>query len=523
MVETVLLIGLASVLAAAGGLGLLQAFGLPQSTGKPTQVDGNTPKIVFLFEGTKLVDISDRAAKFLPPAQKGNDDWARFMSVFAPKFSNLESQITALPDEGNLTLTGNAGQSDFTLLVEKTKGILKIAVIEPRGHKGGDPMERPALEAMRLELETLRRVAETSPVLTWRQQTDNLVTWANSAYIDQVRQEFGEEATFRWPPQNLFPSETLSLEADALASTRRVQRTPNGTKDSLWYDVTVQREETGILCFATPIDDLVRAEGSLRDFIGTLGKTFAQLTIGLAIFDAKRRLVLFNPALIDLTALGAEVLTQRPTLHMFLDALRENQRIPEPRDYKSWRLRIAHLEAAATDGRYQETWTLPTGQTYRVTGQPHPDGAVAFLFEDISAEMSLKRQFRSELDLNQAVFDALPNAVIAFSSDGSVLLTNSAYNELWDVVPNESLTQHTVETAIEHWCLSDAALTFATRLRTFIRNDQNRDAFTATVHAPDGQSLEVRIRALPRRGTLVEFVRPKKAPQLTLNSQAEPA
>jgi len=51
-----------------------------------------------------------------------------------------------------------------------------------------------------------------------------------------------------------------------------------------------------------------------RNFVQTLTKTFAQLSIGLAIFNRERQLVLFNPALIDLTALPADFLTGRPHL-----------------------------------------------------------------------------------------------------------------------------------------------------------------------------------------------------------------
>ena len=57
--------------------------------------------------------------------------------------------------------------------------------------------------------------------------------------------------------------------------------------------------------------------------------------------------------------------------------------------------------AAATDGRYQETWSLENGQTYSIRGRPHPDGATAFLIEDITAEVTLTRNFRAELEQSQ--------------------------------------------------------------------------------------------------------------------------
>ncbi|TMV38357.1 diguanylate cyclase, partial [Thioclava sp. BHET1] len=152
----------------------------------------------------------------------------------------------------------------------------------------------------------------------------------------------------------------------------------------------------GRLLFALPADGAVQAETSLRSFIQTLSQTFAHLKVGLAIFDRRRQLVLFNPALSELTGLEPEFLSSRPTLFSVLDAMRERRMIPEPRDYKLWRREMMELEAAAATGQYLDLWSLPGGQTYRVTGQPHPDGAVAFIIEDISEEMSVTRTLRAE-------------------------------------------------------------------------------------------------------------------------------
>jgi PAS domain-containing protein len=51
------------------------------------------------------------------------------------------------------------------------------------------------------------------------------------------------------------------------------------------------------------VTEIVRAQQAQKNFVQTLTKTFATLSIGLAIFDRNRQLMLFNPALIDLTAL----------------------------------------------------------------------------------------------------------------------------------------------------------------------------------------------------------------------------
>ncbi|NDW60289.1 diguanylate cyclase, partial [Yangia sp. PrR004] len=82
-------------------------------------------------------------------------------------------------------------------------------------------------------------------------------------------------------------------------------------------------------------------------------------------------------------------------------------------------------------GRYQETWSLPSGSVYSVSGRPHPDGAIAFLFEDITAEITLTRQFRSELELGQSILDHIDDAFAVFGTDGSMVYSNTAYHTMW--------------------------------------------------------------------------------------------
>ena len=96
------------------------------------------------------------------------------------------------------------------------------------------------------------------------------------------------------------------------------------------------------------------------------------------------------------------------------------------------------------DGSYCETWSLAGNLTYRVTGRPHPDGAIAFLFEDISAEMSLTRQFRQEIELSQALLDNMEDANALFFPNGVLLQTNSAYRNLWGVDPDSLLTETSI-------------------------------------------------------------------------------
>lgn len=91
---------------------------------------------------------------------------------------------------------------------------------------------------------------------------------------------------------------------------------------------------------------------------------------------------------------------------------------------------MADLISAAETGQFEETWSLETGQTYRVKGRPHPDGAIAFLLEDISTEVLLTRNFRAELEMGQNLVDTFDDALAVFSHAGVLTFSNKAYELL---------------------------------------------------------------------------------------------
>lgn len=294
------------------------------------------------------------------------------------------------------------------------------------------------------ELELLRQVTDILPFPAWKTDNAGSVIWQNDAYTSLKN---------RLPPGTLdepgaiFELPPLTEAPDSV----RVKLQLEGADGPEWFNVTRKPLCKGAIHHASSQTDLIYAKEAQRDFVQTLAKTFAQLSIGLAIFNRNRQLALFNPALTDLTGLSASFLSPRPTINSFFDAMRENRRMPEPKNYKTWRQRIADLISAAETGQFEETWTLETGQTYRVTGRPHPDGAIAFLIEDISAEVSLTRNFRAELELGQSLADTFEDALAVFSQTGILTFSNKAYDLLWGFGNNTSFADVTIIDAIRLW------------------------------------------------------------------------
>ena len=223
--------------------------------------------------------------------------------------------------------------------------------------------------------------------------------------------------------------EEVPLTARGAGSRRRVAVPGRDDAEPHWYEISRDarpRRRDRWASRSTPTTSSPPRR-ALRRFVETLTETFAHLPIGLAVFDKNRRLGLFNPALTDLVKIDAVWLAGRPSLRDFLERLRETRQMPEQKDFASWRRKLSELEEGAREGTYEENWQLPSGKIFRVTGRPHPQGALAFLFEDISTAIMLERKYRSELELSQATLDRMSEAVAVFDASGMLVFVNSAF------------------------------------------------------------------------------------------------
>jgi len=343
-----------------------------------------------------------------------------------------------------------------------------------------------------------RAVLGNAPLLMWRQAAEGSVTWANHAYLIRAAELLAPGDDLSWPLPCLFDPATAGLGRSA----RTKLQMPGGPE---WFDVIRAPVGEETLCYALAANTAVAAETALRDFMQTLTKTFADLPIGLAIFDRARVLQLFNPALADLTTLPPEFLISRPTLNAVLDAMRARAMIPEPKDYRSWRKQLTKLEEEAAMGLFEETWSLPGGQTYRVIGRPHPNGALAFMFEDISSEMMRTRLYRADLELGQSVIDAVDEGVAVFSLGGQLVMSNLAYAQLWDHDPAVLLSDAGIVSLCAWWRGHSAPTLLWDDAVDFVRTQGDRAAWEGEVRLMDGRLLICRFRPLAGGATLITF------------------
>jgi PAS domain-containing protein len=369
-----------------------------------------------------------------------------------------------------------------------------------------DAAER-ALARARLENGFQREALDRAPLLVWTLAPDGQVTWANATYRDRFASAAPGQLDHRAPAVFDHVLEEVPLTGrDGCESRRRVKISDTQDGEAHWFEVSQLPLASGeTLGYAIEVDDLVAAEASLRRFVETLTETFAHLPIGLAVFDKNRRLGLFNPALSDLVKIDAVWLAGRPSLRDFLERLRETRQMPEQKDFAAFRRMLTELEEGARDGTYEENWQLPSGKIFRVTGRPHPQGALAFLFEDISPTIQLERRYRSELELSQATLDRIGEAVAVFDTSGMLVFVNAAFERLWGLDPMQSLEGPGVGEMVEIWAGACPPSPVWNEVTAFVTGAESRSSWGAVVDTRAGEPLHLQVAPLPNGSTLVTF------------------
>lgn len=312
--------------------------------------------------------------------------------------------------------------------------------------------------------------ADGAPVPIWTEE-DGAITWTNAAY------------------------ETLAATGPPFTEQDGPQQV-----GAQWFRVRKQ----GSVHIAFPADAEIREEQDHRQTLQMMTRTFVHLPIGLALFDSNRTLRSFNPALAELTSLTPEFLSRQPTLGAMLDAMRNRRMVPEPRNWKDWRQNVVQMQGIP-NGMYEEVWSLPGGQTYRVTGRAQSDGTLALMIEDISTETTRHRRHRAELQLCQSVIDTMEEGVAVFSMSGQVILANAAYVALWKHDPGTVLSAIGITRIADHWRSQSAPSTIWAEAEDYVLTVGPRLPWEAEARLLDGRLVTCRLSPLPDAATIARF------------------
>lgn len=399
---------------------LLSRFHAPRPGQRPL-TDCGTANSFLLRDG--FVIDHDADAAFADAL--GLTGWANLRQWLGPRFPDLPQDLAELePRESRTYRAGTPGDTALVTISAVRRGRHRVTLDDP---DVPPPVERHEAAQRMAQDRMFRKAFDAAPCAICILGPGAKMQWCNSRF-DAFSQNDAARIVAASESSASAPENPMGL-ADPVTGQER------------YFDITLAPAGAFRVLYASEVTRLVEADAMRASFIQTLTKTFADLAAGLVVFDSRKQLVLFNPAMIDLTGLPAEFLSARPGVMEFFDQLRDKQVLPEPKNYATWRSQINDMIESAAGGHYSEDWTLPGGPTYRVTGRPHPDGAIAFLFEDISNEVTLSRRSRTQLEIRQAVLDRVADAIAVTGPNGMLVFCNQPFREILGFDPDRSFAE----------------------------------------------------------------------------------
>ncbi|MFK7836975.1 MAG: PAS-domain containing protein [Sulfitobacter sp.] len=468
----------------------------PRNPAAQSQTIPGSEPLSLLFDNGVLHHATDRALgkfAFFPGAHV----WDDLRDALRARFPDLP-EAAGVAGVGHMTLCAVGPNDPAEVEMNWRDGLCWVQLTE-------DNSPKRSAQAAEADEDIKAICCDTMTTPAWETDDQGQVSWRNRAYDALLARNGGSTDAALFPDARQGTTERIKLTADAEASD--------------WYEVTSSAAGNSTIHHAVCVSPLVASEDAQRAFVQTLAKTFAHLRIGLAIFDRSGQLCIFNPALVDLSGLQPQYLATQPTMLSFFDQLRESRRMPEPKNYKSWRQEIAEMISAATDGQYEETWMLDDGRTYAVQGRPHPDGATAFLIEDISSEVTLTRNFRTEIEQYEAMLDHVEDAMVVFSATGILTFCNRAYRDMWGQNPEAAFADVTITDAVSLWNERLVSETHLQNVTSFVMTLGQKNAETLSLPLSNGSALKCDLSPISADSALIRFCKRDAPETANLDSQ----
>ncbi len=158
------------------------------------------------------------------------------------------------------------------------------------------------------------------------------------------------------------------------------------------YDVQALKLSGGGAGIAIDASEAAALRAAIARMVEAHRRTLDQLSSGVAVFDAGRRLTFYNESYRRLWGLDQAFLDSNPDDSSVLDRLRANRKLPEQPDFRAWKAKLHEAYRAVESETY--TWFLPDGRAISVVTTPNLEGGVTYLFDNVTESLDLARRLR---------------------------------------------------------------------------------------------------------------------------------
>src|SRR4051794_36338633 len=360
-------------------------------------------------------------------------------------------------------------------------------------------------------LDSLTHLIEAAPFPMWYRGPDLKLGLVNSAFVEAVEGRDAQDVIERSAELIDAPGEdsAVATAREAQEGGRIVSRMQpaiiHGERRMLRI-VNVPLSTGAVAGFAVDVQDLEDARAELARHMESQRELADRMTAGTAQFDAERALSFFNRPFALMTQLDPDWLAEKPEFDRVIERMRDNQRLPEARDFPAWKEERRGWFTSPEEV-IEEEWMLPAGDHIRVVAQPLPDGGLRLFLEDRTEQLRLASARDTLLRVRAATFDNLFEAISVFASDGRLYTWNLRFLDDWDL-DEEWLTTHPrVDELVPAMARKLVNPTAAAQIREMVRQTTNeRQSSNGRISMTDGRHFQFAAVPLPDSNALLTMV-----------------
>lgn len=373
----------------------------------------------------------------------------------------------------------------------------------------GDRLALAKLETEHRKLgtgfEAIRAALDGARLPVWIRDRDGRLTWVNQPYREIVEAADADPSIALGTELVDEPGRAAIAQTHKLQPVFQQRLSVVSAGNRLVFDVTDVATASGSAGIAVDATRMEASEATLKRLIDFHARTLDQLATAVAIFGPDRRLRSYNAAYVALFGLDTALLESMPEEGVILDQLRSRRKLPEQADYQNWKRELLSAYQAVEAREYM--WHLPEGQSLRVIANPHPEGGVTWIYENVTERLDLETRYNSLIRVQGETLDHLREGVAVFGSDGRVRLTNPAFVSIWSL-EDRLTSEHPHIAEIVAACRPLLATTAELdRLAASIAGvDESRATVSGRMNRSDGRAIDYATVPLPEGLTMVTFV-----------------
>ncbi|RCL02279.1 MAG: Histidine kinase [Candidatus Tokpelaia sp. JSC189] len=352
-------------------------------------------------------------------------------------------------------------------------------------------------DTLKKQLKTVQNLLDEIKQPMWLRDTHGDIVWSNHAYRQAAGPDKSHELLADAIRKKIDESHSAGISFHS-----KITAVISGDRRILDVtDVAGSAGSAGFVCDQTENEHL---RNELRRIIQGYSETFDQLSTAVSIFDPTMKLEFFNQAFASLWPLETAFLESQPSHTLLLDRLRERGILNEQPNWRQWKEELFEAYRALTPQLH--IWNLPDGRTLSIVANPHPQGGVTWLYEDLTEKLNLEARYNTLIRMQGETLDNLSEGVAMFGANGKVRLSNPTFSKLWSLTP-ELGVEGTHISDIEAFCMPLAKDNAWKEVSAFITGfADKRDCITGRMDLLNGDVLDYVLVPLPQGQTMLTFV-----------------